>query len=195
MPDLSPRARVIRDAVIYTPLFLLVLAALLLMVVGIWDRAPVAMVLLAVVGFLFGYQSIQSLRDLRERPETVKGPVERRWTKRDAFVAKSQYIAVNKGIFRIPVQSYLDVKVGDTVTIVAYPHTGTVVSVERAERTEPAEEPKVPAPSSAPAAAATGRMRTLRSTRSTPRASERRSDAPTDTSAERPREDGGTDGY
>jgi hypothetical protein len=187
MPDFSPRARVIRDAVIYTPLFLLVLAMLLLMVAGIWDRAPVAMVLLAVVGFLFGYQSIQSLRDLREQPQTVSGVVERRWTKRDAFVAKSHYIAVNKGIFRIPIESYLDVKQGDTVTVVAYPHTGTVVSVDRTERTEPVEEPKAPAPAAptAPAAAATGRMRTLRSTRSTPRASERR-DAPDHASQQDP---------
>lgn len=184
MPDLSARGRVIRDAIIYTPLFAASAAALLLMIVGVWDRAPVAMVLLLGVGFLFGYQSIQSLRDMRQEPATVKGRVARRWTKRDAFVAKSHYIAIEKSIFRIPVQSYLDVRVGDSVTIVAYPHTGTVLSVERAPRDETAEEPKKPAASAAPAAPATGRMRTLRSTRSTPRPSERRD--PPDPSGQEP---------
>ncbi|HEY7293868.1 MAG TPA: hypothetical protein VH916_02460, partial [Dehalococcoidia bacterium] len=63
MPDFSPRGRLIRDAIIYTPIFVLCAVVLLLMFVGIVDRAVVGMVLLAIVTFLFGYQSIQTLRD------------------------------------------------------------------------------------------------------------------------------------
>jgi hypothetical protein len=170
MPDLSPRGRIVRDAIIYTPLFLISLLALALMVAGVWDRAPVAMVLLVVVGFLFGYQSIQSLRDLSSQPHETTGAVARRWTKRDAFVAKSHYITVEKAIFRIPVESYLDVRQGDTVTVVAYPHTGTVVSVTRAPREEAEEPPPQPQ-----AVESSARMRTLRTARATPSARERRS--------------------
>jgi len=171
MPQLSPRGRLIRDAVIYTPIFALCLAVLLFMIAGVIDRAPVALVLLVIVTFLFGYQSIQSLRDLVAEPETVEGPVLRRWTKRDAFVAKSYYVAVNKAIFRIPVDAYMDTIVGDTVRIVAYPHTGTVVEVERLKREEKPAPEEAPEPEARPA---TGRMRTLRTARATPSARRQR---------------------
>src|SRR5205823_2646758 len=122
-----PRGRLVRDAIIYTPPFLVTAGLALLMVAGAVDFAIVAFVLLAGMAFLFGYQSIQSLRDLRLAPAETSGPVARRWTKRDAFIAKSHYLAVNKAIYRIPVENYLEVQVGDTVTILAFPHTGTVV--------------------------------------------------------------------
>jgi hypothetical protein len=128
------------------------------------------MVLLAGVTFLFGYQSIQSLRDLRSDPSVVTGGIVRRWTKRDGFIVKSHYINVERTIFRIPVESYMDLKVNDTVRVVAYPHTGTVLSVERTGRVVEEE----PAPGPAPAK---GRMRTLRTARSSP-STRRRGDAP-----------------
>ncbi len=171
MPDLSPRGRLIRDAIIYTPIFLLCAFVLVLMLIGVLDRAIVGMVLLAVVTFLFGYQSIQTLRDLRERPRQFEGAVARRWTKRDGFVVKSHYVAVNKAIFRIPVDAYMDVKTGDSVRIEAYPHTGLVLRCERTARPEPA----APAPQAeASAAPASGRMRTLRTARLSPSSRERR---------------------
>jgi hypothetical protein len=120
-----------------------------------------------IVTFLFGYQSIQTLRDLAADPQTVEGDVMRRWTKRDAFVAKSHYVTVNKSIFRIPVDAYMDIIKGDTIRIVAYPHTGTVVEVERLKREEKPEPEEAPEPEARPA---TGRMRTLRTARATPSA-------------------------
>ena len=160
MPVLSPRGRIVRDALIYTPLFVLSAGLLALMLANVVDRAIIGMILLAGMAFLFGYQSVQSLRDLSAAPRTVTGVITRRWTKRDAFVAKSHYITVERAIYRIPVESYLDLLERDTVTIVAYPHTGTVVSVERAARPD-VEQP-------VPSSVARGRLRTLRTARSTP---------------------------
>ncbi len=157
MRELSPRGRLFRDAAIYTPLFLGCLGLLIWMTLDAGARAPVGMVLLAGMAFLFGYQCLQSLRDLREQPRSFSGPITRRWTKRDAFVSKSYYITVDRAIYRIPVQIYLDLLVRDVVAIVAFPHTGTVLSVERLSRPEP-EEP-------APAAGSKSRMRTLRTAR------------------------------
>lgn len=168
MPELSPRGKLVRDALIYTPLFLACLALVLIMLSGLTDRAWIGIVLLAGMSFLFGYQSIQSLRDLRERPQEVVGEIARRWTKRDAFVSKSYYITVGGGIFRIPVQIYLDLLTRDTVGIIAYPHTGTVLSVDRLSRPDPEEQPAV--------VESKGRMRTLRTARLT--SSPRRSEAP-----------------
>ncbi len=157
MRELTPRGRLLRDAAIYTPLFLACMGILIWMTLDAGARAPVGMVLLAGMAFLFGYQSLQSLRDLRERPLSITGAISRRWTKRDAFVSKSYYITVDRAIYRIPVQIYLDLLVRDEVGIVAYPHTGTVLSVERLSRPEP-EEP-------APTAGSKGRLRNLRTAR------------------------------
>lgn len=178
MLDLSPRGRVVRDAVIYTPLFLACVLGILAMLLS-QDPPIIGLVLVALMAFLFGYQSIQSLRDLSAAPLTVEGPITRRWTKRDAFVSKSNYITVERGIYRIPIESYLDLLEKDIVRVVAYPHTGTVVSVERLDR--PVEEVQPSSP------IAKGRMRTLRTARLTPSA--RRPDAP---DAPRAPDDGAT---
>jgi len=170
VPNLSPRGRLIRDAIFYTPIFVLCAVVLLLMIAGVIDRAIIGMVLLAIVTFLFGYQSIQTLRDLSTKPGTFEGPIARRWTKRDGFVVKTHYVAVNKAIFRIPVESYLDLKPGDVVRIEAYPHTGLVLRCERTGRPEPEPPPAAPGA----AAPATGRMRTLRTARLSPSSRERR---------------------
>ena len=136
MRPLSPRGRLIRDAIIYTPLFAACLLFAALMLTGLIDFAIVGFIILVGVCFLFGYQCIQSLRDLRRAPEETNGIIARRWTKRDGFLVKSHYISVARTIFRVPVESYMELQAEDSVRVVAFPHTGTVVSVERTGRPE-----------------------------------------------------------
>lgn len=164
MPKLSPRARVVRDAVVFTVMLLLCAVPLLLMLAGIWGRAIPGMVILVLLSALFGYQSLQSVRDLFAAPQEVSGVVARRWTKHDMLFAKSYYISINRAIFQIPADAYLYVRARDTVQVVAYPHSGTVVSVTRLSRPE-AEPPTAPV-------ATSGRLRTLRTARRTPRTSD-----------------------
>lgn len=184
MPELSPRGRLVRDAILYTPPFVVLGAVLVLMLLGWGGRPIIGMVIVAFLVFLFGYQSVQSLRDLGSRPRDVEGPIARRWTKRDGFVWKSQYITVQRSIFRIPVEMYLDIKVGDTVRVHAYPHTGLVIAVERLAREAPAVAASDAALPAAPARAAKGRERTLRTARVAPRerrpAGQQEGDAPPD---------------
>ena len=141
----SARASVLRSAIFYTPLFAACVVAALLTLIGAWDLGIVLLVILLLLAFLFGYQSIQSLRDLREELRTTRGPVLRIWSKMDLFVTRSHYIAVGRNIFRIPLPAYYDLReeakrLRDAeledeyrieVQIVHYPHTGTVESVER----------------------------------------------------------------
>lgn len=140
----SARAGVLRGAVIYTPLFVLSLIGVVLVLTGIWDGAVLLIILLVLAG-LFGYQSIQSLRDLRKDMVETRGPVMRIWSKRDVMVSKSYYISVNRAIFRIPIAAYWDLReeakrmrdaeLDDEyrieVRVVHYPHTGAVETVER----------------------------------------------------------------
>ena len=142
----SPRAGLIRTAIFYTPLFLLTLISLVAMFVGILDGGIVLLVIAGIATFLFGYQSIQSLRDLRaNRTVTTQGPVNRIWSKMDLLVTRSYYISVGRAIFRIPVEAYWDLREEAKrmradgtdedyrieVRVEHFPHTGNVVKVER----------------------------------------------------------------
>ena len=142
----SKRGGLLRTAIFYTPLFLLTLVSLLAMLTGVVDGGIVLIVIAAIATFLFGYQSSQSLRDLRaNRTVTTQGPVNRIWSKMDFFVSRSYYISVGRAIFRIPVQAYWDLREEAKrmradgsdedyrieVRVEHYPHTGTVVKVER----------------------------------------------------------------
>jgi hypothetical protein len=143
---LPGRGALIRSAAFYTPLFLLTLASLVAMLTGVLDGGIVLIVIAALASFLFGYQSIQALRDLRASRLTVtQGPVARIWSKMDLFVTRSYYINVSRNIFRIPLQSYWDLREEAKkmradgtdqdyrieVRVEHYPHTGNVTKVER----------------------------------------------------------------
>lgn len=165
MPTLTPRGRLIRDAVIYTPPFIFFLVMIALMIAGVFGGiALFGLIILVGLAFLFGYQSIQSIRDLLTQPRDIVGPIRRRWTKRDGFVVKNYYISVEKAIFHIAVDDYMTLKVGDIARVHAYPHTGTIVSVTKEGESEPQPEMR-PAADPRPK----GRARTLRTARATPR--------------------------
>jgi hypothetical protein len=140
------RSALLRTAVIYTPLFLVALAFMLGTLAGVIDGGIVLLVMAGILTFLFGYQSIQALRDLRADTTVVtRGPVNRIWSKMDMFVSRSYYITVQRNIFRIPIQSYWDLREEAKrmraegtdedyrieVQVEHYPHTGNVVAVER----------------------------------------------------------------
>lgn len=147
MTSESPsRAGLWRTAIFYTPLFLATLIASVLMLAGLFDGGIVLLIIGLIATFLFGYQSIQSLRDLREGTTKItQGAVNRIWSKMDLFVTRSYYITVDRNIFRIPVQAYWDLREEAKrmradgsdedyrieVRVEHFPHTGNVVKVER----------------------------------------------------------------
>ncbi len=140
------RAGLLRTAVFYTPLFLVTLIASLLMLTGVFDGGILLLLIGLIATFLFGYQSIQSLRDLRAGTTRItQGAVNRIWSKMDLFVTRSYYITVDRNIFRIPIQAYWDLREEAKrmradgsdedyrieVRVEHFPHTGNVIKVDR----------------------------------------------------------------
>jgi hypothetical protein len=126
----SARIAVIRDAAIYTPLFIAGLIGTVLSVLGVIDAGAVLTAIEAIITALFGYQSIQALRDLNAEVIRTEGVVGRRWSKMDFIVTRSHYIAVAGKIFRIPVENWQFLNEDDHVVVTHYPHSGTVAAVE-----------------------------------------------------------------
>jgi len=147
MPEKLPgRSALIRSAVLYTPLFVLTLIGIVAILVGLFDGGWLLLIIGLIAAFLFGYQCIQAIRDLRaNRLIVTQGPVSRIWSKMDLFISRSYYINVNRNIFRIPLAAYWDLREEAKrmrtdgtdedyrieVRVEHYPHTGNVVSVER----------------------------------------------------------------
>jgi hypothetical protein len=121
-----------RDAAIYTPLFVGGASLTALSILGRVDSGPVLTVIEAVLALLFGYQAMQALRDLGSQPIRTEGVVGRKWTKMDFIVTRSHYVALGRRIFRLPVEDWYILQEDDRIAVVHYPHSGTVVKVEPA---------------------------------------------------------------
>lgn len=134
----SARRHLVRDALIYTPIFLALLAAwgaALAGVVAAGGGGGIALlVLVTLMVFLVGFQSIQSLRDLLSAPITSEGPVLRKWRRAELLLFPAHFIYVNRNVFRIPSLMYEQIDKGDILVVTHYPHTSTVVAVNRLRR-------------------------------------------------------------
>ena len=135
----SARAAVLRSALLFSP-FLAVSAFALSFIAtdvihdGLTAGRTVGLALVGFVTLLLAYQVVQSIRDLfASRVETV-GVVERQWSRSEIFLFRNSYIFVKNNVFRLEAAKYIDIKLGDTVRVVHYPHTATVESVELVER-------------------------------------------------------------
>jgi len=137
----SARAAVIRAALIYTPLFVAGAALTVLSIAGPIDAGIVLTIIEAGVTILFGYQSIQAIRDLSAELVRTEGVIARRWSKMDLFITRSHYISVNRNIFRLPVEDWFGLAEDDIVVVTHYPHTGSVAGVEKIGQSKPKREP------------------------------------------------------
>lgn len=134
------RSSLVRNAVIWMPLFLIAFGALLWFAVDVFfndgERGGTyfLLVVLSVFSFLFGYQGIHATLDLIQGDTTMEGIVTRRWSRTDSLVIKSHYIRVNRSqIFRIDNYYHGDAKAGDVVRVRYYPRSAVVIELERLE--------------------------------------------------------------
>lgn len=130
------RGRILRSAILWTPLFLVSLGADLFYLVdtiaggnhgGTW----VLVIVLAVLVTLFGFQSVQSLLDLRAAPLESTGVVTRRWARSDSLVLRSHYVRIDNRILRGDADLLAIIKEGDYVEASYYPHSAVIVWIEK----------------------------------------------------------------
>ena len=130
---------VLRSALLFTPFLAITLAAFGLLLVdalqnGAGGGIIVGLSICGVVALLFAYQVAQSVRDLFSGVVETTGIVERRWSRNDFFLFHSSYIFVQRSVFRLEPEQFIEVDLGDSVRVVHFPHTSTVESVEVVSR-------------------------------------------------------------
>jgi hypothetical protein len=131
------RNGILRSAIIWTPFFVVALAALLFFgfdqLTG-GDRGSwFLVVVLLIFTVLFGSQSIQSLVDLIGQPRTARGEITRRWARNDMILMKTHYVRVGKHILRGDIDILADVTTGDEVEVRFYAHSAVIVHVEKVD--------------------------------------------------------------
>jgi hypothetical protein len=130
-PEAVARSALLRGLLIYGSLLLT--AAIVVgyvLSVGIEGAAWVTTSIVGFVGLLLLYQVVQHIRDLRSPLVETEGIVLRRWKRADLIIAwDSYYIQVERSLFRLRPEQYLDVRENAYVKIVHYPNTLNVVTV------------------------------------------------------------------
>jgi hypothetical protein len=130
-PESIARASLIRSLIIYS-LFLVgdLIVIGYVLSIGIQGAAYVTTSIVAVVGLLLLYQVLQHLRDLRAMLVESEGVVQRKWKNADFIIAwDSYYIRVDRTVFRMKPEFWIDVRENAYVKVVHYPNTLNVVSV------------------------------------------------------------------
>lgn len=131
------RGSLIRTALVWSPFFVAALGTWLYFTAGElfgFGQGWFLVVVLSIVTFLLGFQSVGALRDLLRGTTEVTGQVTRRWARRDSLVIKSHYVRINRGkIIRLDGVFHTDVAQGDHVRIVFYPSSMMAVTVEKIE--------------------------------------------------------------
>lgn len=129
----SARVRVVRSAIIWSPLFLLCGGA---WVFFTFDRIFLQeygstwflVVVLTVLTSLFAFPAVQSWLDLREGPRERDVRVIRTWSRRDAFVVKNHFLKLESGqILEGNALSVEGVKEGSEARVRYYPHSAILI--------------------------------------------------------------------
>lgn len=129
------RGGLIRTAVIWTPISLLLVGALIFFTYdeitggdrGSWFFVGV-LTLLSVLSVTMGGAA---LLDLAGSPAVIEGYVKRSWTRTDSFVVRSHYIKIDKQILRVDKLLHGDVGEGDYLRVEFYKHSSIVIRLQK----------------------------------------------------------------
>jgi hypothetical protein len=137
----SKRRLVWLQALIFTPIALLMAGGVVFAAAKISSGETGYVVMLTVTGVLLlvmGYQAVHYIRDLRAEPMSSEGEITKKWTKGNLFFffMPSYYIAVKGKIYTVTRNQYRGLLEEDMVRIRHYPYTLTVEFVERFDEAE-----------------------------------------------------------
>ena len=145
----SARGGLWRSALVWTPLFLASAGGgfyFLYMQLATDSGSGWAVpIILILFGALLGYQSAQSIRDLRGSTATTEGFITRRWSKFDLGMRTSYFRLDNGKILRLDRVQWLQIKKDDYVEVEYFPASMMGVTVEKREPPEgEGPRPEVP---------------------------------------------------
>jgi hypothetical protein len=146
------RRTIVRNAILYGPFALVGAGLFLHSLSGLLAGSVGALFPAVIIGILttaFGVEALGALRDLRAEPITTTGKVRRTWSRGGLFwFFRSHYMYVDKHVFTVHPLTSMSIQAGDTVEVVHWPHTKTVIRVRLLEQAPSASQRFQPEPPS-----------------------------------------------
>ncbi len=147
-------AGLVRKAIIHTPAATGALALTATALLRLLQGNAGALIGLVIVGglaFALSFEAVAALRDLRGTPVTTRDRVARVWSKsRVLFFGRVHYLLVERRVFEIGPVTVAELREGDEVEVVHWPHTNALVSLSLVEPQGEPERPREPRPERPP---------------------------------------------
>lgn len=121
-----------RTAITWTPLFIAALGGFgYFVILPLFQGEGLRIVPVFIFGglaFLFGFQAISAIRDLREGPRTTQGVVARAWRARDSLVFRTYYIRLHtRAILRGDYDFHGHIRNGDYVEATYFRRSSVII--------------------------------------------------------------------
>jgi hypothetical protein len=135
-PEQAARASLRRSMLMYAAVLVAaVLVIVLIIGSGAGGGAYVTVSIVGAVGLLLAHQVWQHVLDMGSPLAESEGEVLRKWKRSELIIAwDSYYLNVDRAIFRVRPEDYIQVDVGMYVKVVHFPRTLQVVSVHEVLR-------------------------------------------------------------
>ncbi len=144
------RAGLVRKVMIHAPAAAGTLVLTAIALLGVLQGNLGALVGLVIVGglaFALSFEAAGALRDLRSAPVMTRDRVGRVWSKsRVLFFGRVHYMLVERRVFEIGPVAEAELRPGDEVEIVHWPHTNALVSLRLIGPRDEPEPPREPRP-------------------------------------------------
>lgn len=135
------RHLIVRNVVIYGPVSAVILTLLFLAAGALFSGRVGAILpafVLAIVAFAVVYELVAALRDLRAEPVSVEGECARIWKKsKFMFFGRQDYLLIDRKVFEIGPLAATELEEGQKVSILHWPHTMRVITLERIREEQP----------------------------------------------------------
>jgi len=136
------RSGIMRSAILWTPPFLLCLAGFLYFLADLvfgWGNGGIVLVIvIGGITFLFGFQAVQAIQDLRGQPAEIEEVVTRRWHKNDSIVLRTHYVRLGRGLILRGDKGLMErIEEGDRVAVRYYPNSAVLIGIKRLPDKEP----------------------------------------------------------
>jgi hypothetical protein len=130
-PESAARASLVRSLLIYAALFAVDGAVVWFIISsGVQGAGYVTLSIFVVVGMMLAYQVVEHVLDLRAPLAESEGIVQKKWKRADLVIAwDSFYIKVDRSVFRLRAEDWVNIDEAMFVKVVHFPHTLNVVSV------------------------------------------------------------------
>jgi hypothetical protein len=97
----------------------------------------VGVVILGICAFALDVEAVQATRDVLAQPRETIAPIDKIWSKsRFLWMGRVNYMIAGGRLFEVGPPAMIELRAGDVVRILHWPHTNVILTLERTSEAE-----------------------------------------------------------